>query len=164
MLSWFREHLAPIATWTSIWTVGGAALALFHLVSDSTAATADWSAVLSLPLFFGVVGLFGGLLYHGIGLRGRAPRFLSPFVTALYGAAVGLIPVLAFMSDARQRGATMVNLGRDAVLIIGLSSATALYLRWRDQRRERARLALLDPTPQRFVDELQRRAAERAAT
>jgi hypothetical protein len=163
MLGWLREHVAPIVSWTAAWTVFGATLGLASAVlSESTAGGSAWSYASLLGVFFGIAGISCALLYHGLALRGRPPRFLSRSATTLYGAAVGFLPVLIFVLDSAKRGSTLVNGVRDAILMTALGAATALYLRWRDKRRARAREILANPDARNLVDARQRTAAKRA--
>ncbi len=169
MLGWLREHVAPIASWTTAWTavgavLGGASAAISTLAGVSAVGPSVLGATLLLALWFGVAGFFCSLLYHGLALRGRPARYLSARATALYGALVGILPVVMGIINASRRGAQVFGGVSAAVTLTGLGAATALYLRWRDQRRVRMQQELADPTAQLVADVLRRETTERAAT
>jgi predicted transporter len=169
MLGWLREHVAPVASWTAAWTafgalIGGAAFALTAALGVSTLGLTAVRLTLLAGLAFGVAGLLSALAYHGLALRGRPPRQLGAAATLLYGALAGLLPMATWVVDASRRGAPLAGGDTAVVGMAGLGAATALYLRWRDQRRFRVQQQLSDPTGPNLADSLRRRSTERAAT
>lgn len=165
MLSWLREQLAPIASWAAAWTALGAVIGLVGAAVGSGSLGGDvWAAALVGALYLGVTGFFCGLLYHGVALRGRPPRHINARITAFYGAAIGVLPVLGLALDAARRGFALEHAVRDSIALTALGAATALYIRWRDTRRLRAWRQLADaPVP--GVDQTVRReTVRRAAT
>lgn len=157
MLTWLREQLAPIASWTAAWTAVGAVIGLATAVRGPGSFGQDLlTAAPFSALYLGVTGFFCALFYHGFALRGRPPRHVSARTTGLYGAAVGVLPVLSFALDAASRGITLENGVRDGIAVAALGAATALYLRWRDARSQRAWGQLTGPSSP-SVDEMLRR-------
>lgn len=142
MSGWIREHVAPVASWTAAWTavgalIGGAAYAVASMAGLSTLGLTGLRIVLLSGLALGVCGIICALVYHGLALRGRPPRHISALATLMYGALAGLLPILTWTLEAKRRGSQSAFTFSAAVVMTGMSAATALYLRWRDQRRYR---------------------------